>query len=154
MSILLPKSQSLNEHKIVIISSNAFIYRCVHIKRKTKHLKWPISQPKNLTKTEVVWLSSSHFYEKQPRKAVNIYTQVCTTANISSIDYIMYIIYLYDSTMEHTMFWSFKRWIILEDHSDIAIASGELRINFSRHRAALCFTESIVSLWQNSQIIQ
>jgi len=36
-----------------------------------------------------------------------------------------------------------------DDHSDIETESGALRISRSRQRAALCFTESSVSLTSN-----
>ena len=36
--------------------------------------------------------------------------------------------------------------MILEDHSDIGMASGEFLMRRRRQRAALCFTASIVSL--------
>ena len=44
------------------------------------------------------------------------------------------------------MCWSLRRWIMRDDHSNIGMESGENLSNLSRHRAALCFTESIVSL--------
>ena len=45
-----------------------------------------------------------------------------------------------------TMCWSFSRCMIRDDHSDIGMASADVRSKWSRHNAALCFTESIVSL--------
>ena len=43
--------------------------------------------------------------------------------------------------------WSFSKWIILVVHSPVGIMSGLFLISLRRHRAALCFTESSVSLY-------
>jgi len=56
-----------------------------------------------------------------------------------------------EQRQRQTMCWSFSRWMMRDDHSDIGIASADERSRWSKQRAALCFTESIVSLHHQTQ---
>ena len=42
--------------------------------------------------------------------------------------------------------WSLSKWMIRDVHSPLGITSGHVRSSRSKHRAADCFTTSIVSL--------
>ncbi len=52
-----------------------------------------------------------------------------------------------------TMCWSLSRWMTREAHSLMGTESGLARISRRRHSAALCFTESIVSLQKQIRMV-